>query len=228
MSFLSNLFGGGTPQVNFTPSGVSNPTGFSVSGNGGVSNSSTLSGLVSGLSSTFTNAGNAFGGLLSTVAPNASQARKAGLASITSTFNSNLSNLKGSLAQRNMLGSSFANSAISENAANEASTKANFLASVSQQEFNDSMTAIQSEFEAYSNSYSTAINQSNIETATAASLVASNNQIGAQVASANAELTAQAQQGAGSFLGSILGAGATLGGSYMTSNAIGALATALA
>lgn len=227
MSFLSNLFGGNNaPQVQFTPSGLSNPTGFNVSG-GNISNSPTLNSNIGGLQQTFSNQASAFGNLAKTVAPGFSQLRKAGLAQIGSTFRANRSNLQQNLAQRRILGSSFANSAFSENAANEAQAKSNFEAQSYLQELQSSMQLVQQQYQAQSQSYSTAINQSNIEAQIGAQLTAQNNQIGSQIAEANAQLTAQSQAGAGSFLGSLIGAGAQIGSAYMGSQATSALASAL-
>ena len=69
--------------------------------------------------------------------------------------------------------------------------------------------------------YSTAISQSNIEAATAASLTSSNNQVMAQISQANTALQAQAIAGQGQFLGTVLGLGTgtnnnTLGGSMIS------------
>lgn len=228
MSFLGSLFGGGssTPQVTFNPTPVANNTGFGVSG-GNVTQSPTLQSNIGNLSSTFLGQSTALGSLANTVDPGFSQFRKAGLRDISNTFKSNLSGLKQNLAQRGIAGSSFANSSITNAYATEAQNKADFEASSYIEELNSKFQLIQSQYAAQTQAYSTAITQSNIETATAAQLTASNNQIGASIAEANAQLTAQAQQGAGSFLGSIIGAGASLGGSYMTSQATSALASAL-
>lgn len=225
---MSSLFGGGsTPQVSFTPSGFVNHTGFSVSGQGGVTESPTLQSNIGGLQQTFQNASSAFGALGATVKPGFSQFRLAGLTDIANQFMKQRSNLQDTLAQRRILGSSFANAQFSDLAATEAQTKADFEANSYLQELQASMQTTQAQFTAQAQSYSSAIAQTNIESATAASLTASNNQIGAQIASANAQLQASAQAGAGSFIGSLIGAGASLGGSYMTSTGLGSLASAL-
>lgn len=221
MSFLSNLFGGNSaPQINYTPSGITNPTGFSIAG-GNVSQSPTLQSNISGLQSTFGQQANALGGLAATVQPGFSQITKAGLQQIGNTFKSNLSNLKDTLAQRRVLGSSFANSQISEAYANEAEQKANFTAQSYLESLQASYQLIQAQYTAQTQGYTAAINQSNIEAATAAQLTAANNTTAAQIATANAQLQAQAQAGAGSFLGTLLGLGtgtnnSTLGGSLLS------------
>jgi len=205
MSFLFG--GGGTPQANFTPSGISNPTGFSVSGGGKVSDSSTLSSNIGNLQSTFGAASSAFGALGRTVAPGFSAFRQAGLRDITNTFRANRSNLQDTLAQRRILGSSFANSQFSQQAADEADAKAKFEATSYLQELEAYNKLTQEQFDAATKSFSVAIDQSNIESSTAASLTASNNQIAGQIAVANAKLQADAQAGAGSFMGTLLGVG---------------------
>ncbi len=211
MSFLKSIFGGGdTPQVQFTPSGFSNPTGFGFGG-GSVSESPTLAGNIGNLQSTFGQAASAFGALGKTVQPGFSQGRMAGLRQISNTFAQNKSNLQDTLAQRRILGSSFANSQFSQQAADEAQTKADFEASSYLQELQASQQLVQQQYNEQTQAFSTAITQSNIESGIAAQLTSSNNQIGAQIASANAQLQAQSQAGAGSFLGTIIGAGARLG-----------------
>lgn len=220
MSFLSNLFGGNSaPQINYSPSGITNPTGFNVSSGGAVSNSPTLNANIGGLQSTFGQAANAFQGLGATVQPGFSQFRQAGLRDITNQFRSSRSNLQDTLAQRRVLGSSFANASLSQNAADEAQAKANFEANSYLQEFQSYNQVLQEQFTAQTQQYSSAINQSNIEAGTAASLTASNNATAAAIAQANAQLQAQAQAGAGSFLGTLLGVGTNaLGGKGLFSS----------
>lgn len=212
MSFLKSIFGGGSsaPQINYNPSGIVNPTGFSVSPGGAVSDSSALSSNIGSLQSTFGAQAGALGGLAATVGPGFSQGRQAGLADIANTFMAQRSNLKDSLAQRRILGSSFANSQFSQLAATQAQTQADFEAKSYLDELQAQYQLIQAQYTAQTNQYSTAINQSNIESQTAASLTASNNNIAAQIATANANLQAQAQAGAGSFLGTLIGTGASM------------------
>src|SRR5262249_4614358 len=160
---MSGMFGGGTPQVTFTPKGFSNPTGFNVSGGGTVSESPTLTSNIAGLQSTFGSEANAFGDLLKTVKPGFSDFRRAGLRDITNTFRQNFSNLKDTLAQRRVLGSSFANSAFSQAYADEAQAKANFEAQSYLQEEQATAQLIQAQYTAATNSFQSVINQSNIE-----------------------------------------------------------------
>lgn len=210
---MSSLFGGSTPQVQYTPTGLQNPTGFNVSGGGTVSNSPTLQANIGNLQSTFTQGAGQLGNLAATVAPGFSQFRQAGLADIASAFQSNLSSLNQNLAQRGVAGSSFANSSISNAYANEAQQQANFEANSYLQELSSSFQLTQAQYQMQSQAYSSAINQSNIESQTAANLVATNNQIGAQIATANAQLTAQSQAGLGGFVGSLIGAGSNIASS---------------
>ena len=180
------------PQVNYKPIGLSNPTGYSVDTSGNVSQSPVLASNVGGLQSTFQGGANAFGQLVSTVQPGFSQFRKAGLADITNTFRSNLSNLKQNIAQRGVAGSSFANSSISQAYADEAQAKANFEAQSYLQELGASAQLIQQQYTYATNSFQSAINQSNIESSTAANLTATFNQLNAQAAQTNAQLQLQA------------------------------------
>lgn len=229
MSFLSNLFGGNSaPQVNFNPSGIVNPTGTSITPGGVVSQSQTLQNNIGSLQGTFGAQAGALSNLASTVGPGFSNFRAAGLQDITNQFNSSFSNLKQNLAQRGIAGSSFANASYSNMTADEASTKANFEANSYLQELQAQYQLIQAQYTAQTQQYSTAINQSNIDSALAASLTASNNQIAGQIATANANLQAQAQAGAGSFLGTLLGIGASsLGknGAFGSGGAFGGLSS---
>lgn len=213
---------GSTPQVTFTPKGISNPLGFSVSGGGNVTQSPTLTGNIGNLQSTFGQAANAFGALGATVQPGFSQFRQAGLADIANTFAGQKSNLQDTLAQRRILGSSFANSQFSQLAATQAQTQADFEANSYLQELNASQQLIQQQYSEQTQAYSTAINQSNIESQTAAQLTATNNQIGAQIAEANAQLQAQSSAGTGKMIGTI--AGGAIG--FMLGGPAGALAGA--
>lgn len=210
MSFLGGLFGGGSsaPKINYQPSGISSHTGFSVSPSGNVSESPTLSSNIGSLQSTFGAASNAFGALGATVKPGFSQFRQAGLADISNTFMGRRSNLQDTLAQRRVLGSSFGNSQFNQLAADQASTQANFEADSYLKELAASTELTQQQYNAATQQFAVAINQSNIEANVAAGLVASNNQAAAKVATAQAELDAQAQQGAGALAGLGLGLGA--------------------
>lgn len=210
MSFLTRAFSGGAPQVNFQPQGFTNPTGFSVSGSGTASESPTLSSNVGNLQSTFQGAAGAFGTLAKSVAPGFSQFRKAGLAAITNTFRSANSNLRDTLAQRRVLGSSFANSQLSQQAADEAQAKSQFEAQATLQEIDASNQLIQEQYNAQAQSFSVAINQSNIESQLAADLTAKNNQIGASIAEANAQLSTDTITGNASLVGTLLGAGSRI------------------
>lgn len=223
MSGIGDLFSGNTPKVDFTPRGFTNPTGFGVSGGGKVSQSPVLAGNIGNLQSTLLNAGSAFGAFGATVKPGFSQFRLAGLQDIANQFRSSRSNLRDTLAQRRVLGSSFANSQFSQSAADEAQAKSNFEASSYLQELQASMETTQAQYNANTQAYTTAINQANIETATAAQLTNTNNQIMASVAEQNANLKMSMIGAQGSVLGSLIGAGAgiaTGGLSYLGSSNI--------
>src|SRR6185437_6647019 len=97
------------------------------------------------------------------VQPGFSQFRQAGLRDISNTFAANRSNLRDTLAQRRILGSSFANSQFSQQAADEAQTKADFEAKSYLAELEASNKLTQEQFDAATKSFSTAIDQSNIE-----------------------------------------------------------------
>jgi hypothetical protein len=213
---MSSLFGGGPPQTTFSPAGFNvNPlTGFGVTGRGDPQQSPTLAANIGGLQSTFGAQAGATAALAGTVAPGFSQGRQAGLATLESQRQANLSNLSDNLAQRRILGSSFANSEISNANATFAEQEASFQATSYLQELQAYDTLMQQQYQASTQQYSTYINQSNIESGLAANLAQSNNQIAAQIAMANTQLQAQSQAGTGKLIGTIGGAavGFALGG----------------
>ena len=139
--------------------------------------------------------------------PGFSQLRRAGLQQINTTAKANLSTLQNNLAQRRIQGSSFANSQISQANADTEQQKANFTAQAYVDELNASNTLLQQQYQYSASQYSVAINQSNIESSTAASLVSNINSTLASTASVQAELDAKAAAGAGSAVGTVLGLG---------------------
>lgn len=228
MSFLSSIFGGNNTvqpsQINYTPSGFSS-SGLNASTSGGTTNLSQnpqLSSAIGNLSSTFGQQANALGQLGATVQPGFSQLRQAGLNQINTQQQATTSNLRDTLAQRRVLGSSFANASISQNDAEFAQQKANFVAQSYLQEVQTSQQLIQQQYAAATQQFSTGINQMNFESGLAAQLTSSNNQINAQIAQANANLSQSAAEfnanqanqsaaGIGKLFGSLLTAPLTGG-----------------
>lgn len=217
---MSSLFGK-TPQVNFKPQGFQT-AGLTTSQSGGKYNLTQTPGMqaaLGGVSSTFGQAAQAFGKLGQTVQPGFSQFRQAGLSDIENARLASGSNLRDQLAQRRILGSSFANSALSQNDATYASAKADFEASSYLQELAASDRLTQEQYDAAVKQFSSVVSQMNFESGVAAQFTSQNNQINAQIATTNAQLQAQSQAGMGKLLG--VGAGLALapftgGASLMT------------
>jgi hypothetical protein len=208
-----------TPEIP-APHIADQPAGYSVGPGGGITQSPTLQANLSGLQSTFGQEAGAYQQLGATVQPGYSQLRRAGLNQINTTAKANLSTLQGNLAQRRIQGSSFANAQISQANADTEQQKANFTAQSYLDELNASATLIQQQYGAATQQFSTAINQSNIESSTAASLVSNINSTMAQTATVQAQLDAQNAAGIGKLAGKVLGlgtgGGTTVGGSLFS------------
>ena len=212
MSFLS----GKAPQIStptaFQPAGFSSP-GISGSYSGGsfnLTSSTPLSTQIGQLQSTFGKEATAFGNLAGTVTPGFSQFRQAGLADLTTQQQASRSNLQDNLAQRRIMGSSFANAQQSQQDAEFAAKRDQFIAQAYMQELQASNQIIQEQFTAKTQQFSTGINEFNLEAGLAADLSAKATSSMAQVAQAQAQLDAQAQAGVGQFWGAI--ASAAIGG----------------
>lgn len=221
MSFLS----GNAPKIstptNFTPSGFASG-GLSGSYSGGafnVTQSPALSQQVGQLQSTFGQAASAFGALGQTVQPGFSQFRQAGLADLTTQQQASRSNLQDTLARRRIMGSSFANSQLSQQDAEFAAKRDQFIAQSYLQELQASNQLIQEQFQAKTQQFTTGINEMNLQAGIAADLSAKATSSMASIAEAQAQLDAQAAAGAGSFLGTIGAAGIGAVGRYAGSDA---------
>lgn len=234
MSFLSNIFGGNNnvqpAQINYP-----GPTGFSSSGAfGGVSNGQytvgqtpQLASNVANLQNTFQQQAGALGGLAETVQPGFSQLRQAGLSQLNSQQQSSVSNLRDTLAQRRILGSSFGQNQITQANADFAQQQASFIANSYLQELQASQSLIQQQYQSAAQSFQVGINQSNIETGLAAQLSGQASQIMANMASAQASLNQQSAEfnatqqanslgGLGKLFGTIFSAGTnSIGGSLL-------------
>lgn len=223
MSFLSNLFGGGnttvTPaQINWGGPGSFSTGGTTTTYSGGqynIGQTPALSGAIGGLQQTFQNQASALGGLANTVRPGFSQFRQAGLTDLANQNRANISNLRDNLAQRRVLGSSFANSSISQANADYAQNRANFIAQSYLQELQASQSLIQQQYQAATQAYTVGINQMNFETGLAAQLTSQATSASANVAEAqarldqsaaefNAKQAADSAAGIGKFAGSLL------------------------
>lgn len=206
MSFIKNLFGS-TPQVGPQAGSISSPgmTAGIYGGQVSLQPTAAMQAATTGLSSTFQQAGQAFGNLASQWAPGASNLRNSLMAALQNQRTSSLGNLRDQLARRRVLGSSFAADAMSR--ADQQFTQD--IQRVQDQTFLQELQATaeltQQQFNQYQQSFSTAIAQMNFQTSVAAQLQGQASQVMSQAAITNAQLQAQAQQGAGKALGTAAG-----------------------
>jgi hypothetical protein len=214
MSFASSA-----PQINYKPSGFFsggiNATA-GAAGNYHVTESPALSGMVGKLQSTFGQQAGALGDLAKTVSPGFSLFRQAGLADIAGRGEASLSNLRDTLAQRRILGSSFANSSLSQANADIEKQRTDFIAQSYLAELDASNKLIQEQYTAGVNQFKVGIDQANFEAGIAADLTKSANAAMASVATAQAQLDAQNAAGFGQLAGTALGTGGALALRYAT------------
>lgn len=233
MSFLGNIFGSGSssaPRIqatspNFSSSGY---TGAFTPGVGySLSRTGPLSDTIGSLQSTFSQAASAFGGLARKVAPGFSMFRKAGLTDLANTNAANISNLSQNLAQRRVLGSSFANASISQANADYEKNRSDFIANSYLQEISASQQLIQQEFTAKANEFKVGIDQMNLEASLAAQLTTNASSSMNQIATAQAQLDEKNAEANAQGLGKLLGMGLGLVGNIMAPGIGGALGGAL-
>jgi hypothetical protein len=206
MSFLS----GKAPQIStptaFQPPGFTTP-GLSGSYSGGNFNIGETAGLQSNVGQLQRTFGQAFGALGQTVQPGFSLFRQAGLADLTTQQQASRSNLQDNLAQRRIMGSSFANAQQTQQDAEFAAKRDDFIAQSYLQELQASNQLIQEQFQAKVQQFTVGINEMNLEAGIAADLTGKVTSSMAQIAQAQAELDAKAAQGVGSFVGTLAAAG---------------------
>ena len=233
---LGGLLGGGgksAPQVNYTPPGF-NAGGLSATFGGNsysVTPGSDRTAAVGGLANTFNQQGNAYGDLLKTVQPGFSDLRNAQMQNLQNQRTSALGNLQQNLARRRVLGSSFGQDAATRANLDYNQQQAQVQAQTYLQELQSSTQLTQQQFAAYQSSFSTTLNEMNLEAQVASDLTnkASSNLLSA--AQTQAQLDAQNAAGVGKFFGSIgqmLGSGLSgmFGGSGGASSVGSGLAAA--
>lgn len=228
---MSSLFGGGSapqlgpaPRINFNPSSFSSSGGSaSYSGGGyGFTPSAGATANIGGLQSTFGAQAGAIGALRPMVAPGFSAFRQAGLRDLGNQHRASASNLRDNLAQRRILGSSFAQDSLSRNDAEFAKQRTDFIAQSYLQEIDTSNKLIQEQYQAAAQQYSVGINQMNFETGIAAQLTSQATSASASVAQAQAQIDqkqalAQADmnmksdQANAAGIGKLIGTGLSLG-----------------
>lgn len=206
---MSSLFGssssGSSALQNFRPASF-NAGGISATFGGGqynISQSPALTQQIGQLQSTFGQQAQALGGLAQTVAPGFSQFRQAQLSDLSTQQAALKSNLQQNLAQRRILGSSFAQNTLTQADAEYQKQRDQVIAQSYLQELQASNQLIQEQFQAATQQYATGINQMNLEAGIAAQLTQSATQSMASIAEAQAKLDAQNAAGMGSFFGTV-------------------------
>jgi hypothetical protein len=206
-------FGSSAPQINYKPGGFFSGGLTAMPGAAGnyhVTESAALKDQIGKLQSTFGQQASDLANLRGTVAPGFSLFRQAGLADIAGQGQQNISNLRDSLAQRRVLGSSFANSSLSQAQADVEKQRTDFIAQSYLQELSASNQLIQEQYQAATQQFSVGINQMNFEAGIAAQLTQSANSTMASVATAQAQLDQQSAQANAAGLGSAIGYGVGL------------------
>jgi hypothetical protein len=203
-------FGSSAPQIGYQPGGFRSPGISATRGAGGnynIRESKALQDQIGKLESTFGQQASDLAALRGTVAPGFSLFRQAGLADIAGQGQQNISNLRDELAQRRVLGSSFANSQISQANADIEKQRTDFIAQSYLEELSASNQLIQEQYQASANQFQVGINQMNFEAGLAAQLTQSANQVSGNIAMAQAKLDQESAMANAAGIGKAIGYG---------------------
>lgn len=223
MSFLGNLFSPAqvqAPQVNF------NPTSFSAGGlsatfaNNGytVNPSADRTAAVGSVASTFGQQASDIAGIRSQWAPGSSALRSSLMTSLQNNRTQALGNLRDNLAQRRILGSSFAQDSLARADQEYQQNIKQIQDQTFLQELQANQQLIQQQYTAARGQFQTHLDEMNLEAGLAADLSGKANSALASAASTQAQLDMQARTsnansmnsaagGFGKFLGSTFGGG---------------------
>jgi hypothetical protein len=203
-------FGSSPAQINYQPKGF-NAGGISASSGAGgtirIKDSAGLKSQIGQLQSTFGQQASDLAALRGTVAPGFSQFRQAGLSDIATQGQASVSNLRDEMAKRRILGSSFANSQISQANADIEKARSDFIAQSYLQELSASNSLIQEQYQAATSGFKVGIDQMNFEAGIAAQLTQSANETMSKVATAQAQLDQQNAQANAEGIGKAIGLG---------------------
>lgn len=205
-ALLGGRGGGGDSLSNFSPTGIdagglsSRIDGF---GNMQVAPDSARLAQVGGVSNTFGQQADALGALLPRVAPGISDLRSARLSKIENARRSSVGNLRDNLARRRVLGSSFAQDAITRADSEFAAQSERAAAESFLQEMEMTTQLMQQQFMARRGQFQTNLDEMNLEANIALTLAGKATEVLAKGAQVEAMLNAQSQQGAGRFFGQL-------------------------
>lgn len=235
MSFLGNLFNPPqiqaptvqSPTVNFSPPNFSGGGLNATFGNNGytLGSSGGRNTAVGNVSSTFQQQANALGGLANQWAPGSSALRSSLMSSLQANRSQAMGNLRDNLAQRRILGSSFAQNSLANADQTYQQQTQQIMSQTYLQELSAQQSLTNQQYSAATQGYQTGLSEMNLEAglaaqlsqgATSALVSAANTQaqlqLKASLANAQNSLTAQQYngnqdasyaQGFGSFLGSL-------------------------
>src|SRR4029077_18203531 len=215
-------FGSSAPQINYKPGGFfAGGLGATMGGGGNyrVTESQGLKDTIGHLQSTFGQQASELGNLRGTVAPGFSLFRQAGLADIAGQGQASMSNLRDTLAQRRVMGSSFGNAQLSQQQADIEKQRTDFIAQSYLQELSASTQLIQEQYQAATSQFKVGLDQMNFEAGIAAGLTDSANKAMASVATAQAQLDAQNAQANAAGIGKAIGLGVSIAAAPFTGGA---------
>jgi hypothetical protein len=212
-ALFNNAFGdhrdATSPLQNFSPPGFSGG-GLSATFNGNgfnVTPGADRTGLVSGLSNTFGANADALAGLRGSVAPGVSDLRAARLAEIENARTSAVGNLRDNLARRRVLGSSFAQDAVTRAESEFGQQKERVAAESFMQELEMTQNLLQQEFATRRAAFQTGLDELNLEAQIGTALAGKATDVLGKNAQTEAQLIALNQQGAGKFFGQMIAPG---------------------
>lgn len=208
---LSKLMGGGSSSGSslstFTPTGI-NAGGLASkindAGNIQINPSAERTAAVTGVANTFGQQADALATLIPRVAPGISELRAARLGAIENARQSAVGNLRDNLARRRVLGSSFAQDAISRADSEFAQQSERAAAESFLQEMEMTTNLIQQQFSAQRGQFQTQLDEMNLEANLAATLAGKATDVLSKNAQVSALLDSKAQEGAGKFFGQLL------------------------
>lgn len=207
-SAAGGLLGGAgksSPQINYTPTGF-DAGGLSAkfTGNGyEVGASADRNNTVGQISNTFGQQAGDIAGLRGQFAPGFSAMRAAQLSALNNNRSQALGDLRQNLAQRRVLGSSFAQNSIANADQAYQDQISQTMAQSYLQELQVNQSLIQQQYQASVSSFQTKLNEMNLEAGIASDLTSKASSSMAQLANAQAQLDAKSAAGSGQFFGGL-------------------------
>lgn len=205
---LGGLLGGAAapaPNINFNPVGFSGGglTGSFANGSYGVTAGADRNAAVGGVANTFAQQAQALGQIAGQWTPGFSALRNAQLTALNNNRAQAIGNLRDNLAQRRILGSSFAQNSLANADQDYQNQIAATLANTYLQELQATQQTTNQMYQAAGQSFQTTLSEMNLEAGLAAQLGQQASSTMLAASTAQAQLDAQAAKGTGSFFGSL-------------------------